>query len=83
MNSSIANEVTYNPSSGELVAYLKGLVDSVCFIASIIDPENPEGFDLAKGREFLRKLDRSGPGDTSKVFDLMNIASRIHLRRHS
>lgn len=77
MNSSIANMIAYSPTSGELVAYLKRFVESVCFIASIISPENPYGFDLEKGRAFLRKLGRSEPGDSNKIYDLMDTARRV------
>ena len=76
MDSSIANMVSYNPTAGALVADLQGLVNGVRFIASIIDPENPKGFDPAKGRAFLTKLDRSKPGDSNQVYDLMDIARR-------
>lgn len=74
MDSSIANLVIYDPRGAGLVAYLKGLVDSVRFVAEIINPDDPYGFDLEKGREFLKKLGRSEPGDTNRVFELMNIA---------
>lgn len=77
MNSSIANMVSYSPTSGQLVAYLKRLVDSVCFIASVIDPDDPDGFDIEKGRAFLRKLGRSEPGDSNQIYELMDIARRV------
>jgi len=79
MDSSIANMVSYNPTAGALVAHLRGLVEGVRFIASIIDPEDPNGFDLEKGRAFLRKLDRSEPGDSNRVYDLMDIARRCQV----
>ena len=72
--------VVYDPRGGALVAYLRGLIDSVQFIASIIDPDDPEGFDLEKGRAFLRKLDRSEPGDSNRVFELMDLARRCRRR---
>lgn len=74
MDSSIANLVIYDPRGGELVACLKRLVDSVRFIAEIIDPGDPCSLDLEKGEEFLRKLGRSEPGDTDRVFELMSMA---------
>lgn len=75
MGSSISNLVIYHPRGRGLAAYLKGLVDSVRFVAEIINPDDPYGFDLEKGREFLRKLGRSEPGDTVRVFELMDIAN--------
>ena len=74
MDSGIANLVIYDPRGRGLVAYLKGLVDSVRFIAEIINPNDPYSLDLEKGREFLRKLGRSEPGDTDRVFELMSMA---------
>ncbi|MYE15853.1 MAG: hypothetical protein F4Y07_05165 [Gemmatimonadetes bacterium] len=74
MDSGIANLVIYDPRGGGLVAYLKGLVDSVRFIAEIINPGDPYSLDLEKGREFLRKLGRSDPSDANRVFELMSMA---------
>ena len=74
---SLANHVMYRPRSESLLAYLKGLVGSVRFIASIINPEDPDGFDLSKGREFLAKLGRSERGDDIRLFDLMDLARRV------
>ena len=74
MDSGIANLVIYGPRGGGLISYLKGLVDSVRFIAEIINPDDPYSLDLEKGREFLRKLGRSDPGNTDRVLELMSLA---------
>lgn len=77
MDSSIENTVFYRPHSGRLTAYFKGLVESVCFIDSVIDPDRPGSFDLEKGRMFLRKMGRSEVGDSCRLFDLMDLARRL------
>ena len=77
MKSSIANQIFYRPRSGGLVAYLKGLVDSVQYVASIIDPNYADGFNPARAREFLERLGRSEPSELQiQVFQLMDIARR-------
>lgn len=76
-NSGIANMVSYTPRSGSLVAYLKRLVESVRFMDSIINPDNPGSFDLDKGRTFLRKMRRSELNDANRVYDLMDLARRL------
>ena len=78
LGGSLMNSVIQNrPRSGALLAYLKGLVNGVRFVAEIINPEDPDGFDLSKGSEFLAKLGRSEPGDTHRLFDLMDLARSV------
>ena len=76
-DSGIVNMVSYGPRSGSLLAYLKGLVDSVRFIDSIINPRNPGSFDLEKGRAFLRKMGRSELDDSKRIYSLMDLARRL------
>lgn len=82
MDSGIVNHVmpARRPISGTLLAYLGGLVNGVRFVAEIINPEDPDGFDLSRGREFLATLGRSGRDDESRIFDLMDLARSIGKR---
>ena len=82
MKSSIANHIAYSPRSGGFVAYLKEFVDSVQYIASIIDPNYADGFDSAKCRPFLEKLGRSEPDELYvQIFTLMHVARRCRIPR--
>lgn len=76
-NGGLINMVSYSPRSGNFFAYLKGLVEGVRFVDSIIRSGNPGSFDLEKGEAFLRKLGRSESGDSGRVLDIMKLARRL------
>ena len=74
--SHLENDVFYDPISRSLVACLDDLVNGVRLVASIIDPEHPDG-TFKRCRAFLDKLGRRGYDDYYALIDLVYIAQRF------
>ena len=78
MESSLSR-ISHLPTS--LPTYLEWLVNSVRFVAEIINPEDPDGLELSEGREFLAKMGRYERGDDERLFELMRIARHVSKKR--
>jgi len=80
MNSSLANHIIDTDRQGETLLYrLDGLVDSVRFMASVIDPESPDNIDYSKVRAFLAKSGR--PSDSDDHARLLTLARLARILR--
>jgi len=75
-NSILANHIIDTDRQGETLLYrLGGLVDSVRFVASVIDPESPDNIDYSKVRTFLDKSGRPpDSGDHARILTLVRLA---------
>lgn len=75
MGSHLANEVISHTPHDSIVAYLRGLLKALHFFAGLIDPDDPRGMNMDRGRAFLRKLGREDLN--TEIFDVMMLARRM------
>lgn len=74
MKSATANMVVSSPSASALVANLQGFLGGARFVASLINPENPTEFDLARAKTFLRRAGRSERHAIDQLYRLVSAA---------
>ena len=81
MESHLTNEVHRSSTGRNLVDILGRLVSSVRYIASIVDPENPDSPDYEKGEKFVSGLGRTEQGDSENIYELLSTVLWLSRRK--